>query len=119
MLQRTSAGAFPHPTVPSLVVSRFRVIPKRGQPNKWRLIVDLSSPEGRSVNDGINPEGCSLTYISVDHNAECVGALGRDALLAKSDVKQAYRLVPVHTECSGEGCILWTRLSRLAYDRPL
>ena len=100
MLQRTHAGAFPAPPppVPSLVVSRFGVIPKRGQSNMWRLIVDLSSTEGRSVNDGISPEDCSLTYISVDNIAECVGALGRGTLLAKSDVKQAYRQVPVHPE---------------------
>ena len=32
--------------------SPFGVIPKRNRPNKLRLIVDLSSPEGNSVNDG-------------------------------------------------------------------
>ena len=31
--------------------SPFGVIPKRNRPNKWRLIVDLSSPEGHSVNE--------------------------------------------------------------------
>ena len=34
-------------------VSRFGVIPKAGQPNKWRLILDLSSLRDHSVNDGI------------------------------------------------------------------
>ena len=32
--------------------SRFGVIPK-SRPVKWRLIVDMSSQEGGSVNDGI------------------------------------------------------------------
>ena len=91
-------GPFAHPPVPALKVSRFGVIPKRSQPDKWRLIVDLSSPEGHSINDGINPEECSMAYISVDNIAECVLALGRDALLAKSDVKQAYRQIPVHPD---------------------
>ena len=39
-----------------------------------------------------------MAYISVDNIAECVLALGRDALLAKSDVKQAYRQIPVHPD---------------------
>ena len=33
--------------------SLFAVIPKKGRPNKWRLIVDLSSPKGASDNNGI------------------------------------------------------------------
>ena len=99
--------------MPSLVVSRFGVIPKAGQSNKWRLIVDLSSPEGRSVNDGIRPEDCSLTYISVDNIAEYVKALGRGALLPKSDMKQAYRQVPVHPK---DRAILGLRLATLTFS---
>ena len=53
-------GPFPSPPLLDLHVSSFGVIPKRGQPGKWRLIVDLSSPGGLSVNDGINPEDFSL-----------------------------------------------------------
>lgn len=36
-----------------LQVSPFGVIPKRHSSNKWPLIVDLSSPKGSSVNNGI------------------------------------------------------------------
>ena len=36
-------------------ISRFGVIPKPHQPGKWRLITDLSYPEGSSVSDGIDP----------------------------------------------------------------
>ena len=35
--------------------SPFGVIPKKGRENKWRLIVDLSAPEGGSINDGRCP----------------------------------------------------------------
>ena len=48
-------------------MSRFGVIPK---PNKWRLIVDLSYPPVHSVNDGIDPELCSLKYTRVEEVAE-------------------------------------------------
>ena len=43
-------------------LSLFRVIPKPRQPGNWRLILDLSSPHGHSVNDGIDPHLCSLLY---------------------------------------------------------
>ena len=79
-------------------MSRFGVIPKQGQANKWRLIVDLSSPEGFSVNDAIRAEDCSLSYVSVDQIASSVLALGRGSLMAKCDVKHAYRQVPVHLQ---------------------
>ena len=46
----------PDPTkFPHIHINRFGVIPKNHQPGKWRLIVDLSYPEGNSVNDGIPP----------------------------------------------------------------
>ena len=81
---------------PDVHINRFGVIPKKYQPGKWRLITDLSYPEGTSVNDAIDPALCSLTYTSVDEVAAIAAALGRGAQLAKIDVKSAYRLVPVH-----------------------
>ena len=78
--------------------SPIGIIPKKNKPGKWRLIVDLSAPEEASVNDGIEKETCSLSYISVDTVADRVLNLGQGALLAKMDVKQAYRMVPVHPQ---------------------
>ena len=79
-----------------IVVNRFGVIPKRGQAGRWRLILDLSYPPGRSVNDGISRELSSLHYVSVDTAIQRVLELGAGALLAKIDIAQAYRNVPVH-----------------------
>ena len=47
-------------------VSPIGVIPKKTA-GKWRLIVDLSSPKGHSINDGISEELASLAYVSVDN----------------------------------------------------
>ena len=47
------AGTFPLTLVPDLQISRFGVIPKSHQINKWRLILNLSFPKAKSVNDGI------------------------------------------------------------------
>ena len=77
-------------------VSRFGVIPKRHQPGEWRLIVDLSAPEGRSVNDFIDASLCSLMYASVDDVADFVLTAGQGTLLAKLDIKHAYRNIPIH-----------------------
>ena len=81
------AGPFSAPPYPNLHVSSFGVIPKRGQPGKWRLIVDLSSPGGASVNDGIDPDEFTLHYITVDQVIRVVSKLGWGALMAKFDVK--------------------------------
>ncbi len=72
-------------------VSPFRLIPKKGRPNKFRLILDLSAPEGHSVNDGISKDTSSLKYVSVDQVVEAILSLGRGTLMAKLDTKQAYR----------------------------
>ncbi len=90
-------GPLPVEAVPEVWVSRFGVIPK-GYTGRWRLIIDLSSPEGVSINHGIDPKLCSLSYVSVDDAARLVEKSGRGAYLAKTDIKQAYRMVPVHPE---------------------
>jgi len=95
---RRVAGPFPTLPMSDLQVSSFGVIPKRGQPGKWRLIVDLSSPRGTSVNDGIDPEEFMLQYIRLDQIISMVAKHGKGALLAKFDVEAAYRNIPVHPE---------------------
>ena len=90
------AGPFSAPPFPNLYVSSFGVIPKQGQPGKWRLIVDLSSPEGASVNDGIDPDEFTLHFIKLDQVIRVVSNLGVGALMAKFDVEAAYCNVPVH-----------------------
>ena len=71
------AGPFLFPPISNLHVNSFGVIPKKGQPNKWRLILDLSSPLGASVNEGINPEDYPLQYIQVDDIIKMSGNLGK------------------------------------------
>ncbi len=70
--------------------NRFGVISKKYQPGKWRLITDLSFPDGGSVNDGINPDHCSMAYTTVDQLAARAMALGNESLLSKIDIEPAY-----------------------------
>lgn len=88
-------GPFSAEIAPKVQINRFGAIPKKHQPGKWRLITDLSFPEGQSVNDAIDPRLCSLSYITVEEVARAAIALGKGSLLAKIDIKSAYRLIPV------------------------
>ena len=76
-------------------VNRMGVIAKGHTPGHFRLITDLSFPEGASVNDGISSELCSVRYTFVEDVASIARRLGLGTQLAKLDVKSAYRLVPV------------------------
>lgn len=83
--QECILGPYSPSMLPSVHINRFGVIPKKHQPNKWRLITDLSFPEGHSINDAIDPALCSLSYISVDQAAMAAFRLGKGSLLAKAD----------------------------------
>ena len=69
------------------------MIPQKGKPGKWRLILNLSVPDG-----GIPKELCSLEYVSVEELVVEVLKRGVGTELAKADVSRAYRNVPVHPE---------------------
>ena len=60
--------------------------------------MDLSSPEGDSVNDGVDTELCSLQYVKVEDAAREVATQGHNTWMAKIDVQQAYRNVPIHPQ---------------------
>ena len=105
------------PTTASLQVSPFGAIPKKNKPDKWHLIVDLSSPEGYSVNDAIRWDLCSVLYTSVDKAVVLAQSLGQGCLLAKLDLKEAYRAVPVHPS---DQCLLAVSWNGTTYlDRAL
>lgn len=93
-------GPFKLKDLPEIHCSPFGVIPKKGQ-DAWRLIVDLSSPKGRSVNDGIREELASLTYVTVDEVCNKILKLGQGISMAKTDVKSAFRIVPIHPSDRG------------------
>ena len=90
------AGPFRKEEVLAAHINRFGVIPKSHQPNKWRLIVDLSYPKGKSVNDGIPKELCSMVYVTIDDAISKILSLGPGTLLAKIDIQSTFRLIPVH-----------------------
>ena len=71
--------------------SPFGMIPKKHMPGKWRLIMDLSVPEGSSVNDGIAKELCSLAYTSVDEVVASTLKLSKGLTTSKNGLKAGLR----------------------------
>ena len=82
------------------------------------MIVDLSFPFGRSVNDGISSTLASVSYSSVDDAVQRILHLGKGTQLVQVDLKQAYHQVPVHPEDQHLLAISWERRS-VYVDRAL
>ena len=75
-----------HHALQNLHVSRFGVIPKKG--NAWRLVLDLSFPVDHSVNDGIdNKDDFSFQYCTVKHAINLIIKTGKGALMGKVGIK--------------------------------
>ena len=88
-----TAGPFPEPPFLCMQTSGLGVVPKSN--GKLRVIHDLSSPDGSSVNDAIPRGQFSLHYDSVDTAIAAIMRLGKGSLLTKVDIRNAFRLCPV------------------------
>ena len=91
---------------PHVHTSRFGVIPK-STPGKSRLIVDMSSPQGGSVNDGVQESWYSLSYAMVTDAAHRIAPYGRGAMLIKLDIRSEHRVVMVYPEDRWLMGMLW------------
>ena len=87
--------------------SHFRTSPlgliEKKIPGKFRLIHHLSYPPGDSNNDGISPEDAHVQYQSMDHRSwimdravQQLQHLGQGCFLSKTDIADAFRIVPLH-----------------------
>ena len=89
-------GPFQQQPLPNLRCSGLGVVPKKG--NRWRMIQHLSAPAGSSVNDCIPRDAFSLHYSSVDDAVRLLLTTGPGALMAKADLKSAFRMIPVRRQ---------------------
>ena len=109
-------GPLPDDIIPSIHVNPIGLVPKP-HADTFRMIVDLSAPRGLSVNDGIREDICSLCYASVDQAVSLILRLGQGTTLVKLDLKDAYRIVPVHPDDHPLLGISWEGLTYV--DRSL
>ncbi|KAM3928086.1 uncharacterized protein RB166_006214 [Leptodactylus fuscus] len=96
-------GPFSSPPFHNLRVSPLGIVPKK-ESGKFRLIHHLSHPKGSSVNDGISRSLASVSYVSFDRAVSLLRVAGPGALMAKSDIESAFRLLPVHPVLPVLGC---------------
>lgn len=89
------AGPFSKRPLATLQCSPIGLI-KKNQPGEYRLITHLSFPPGGSINDGIPRDLSNVSYTSFDEAVRMVQAKGKGALLAKRDIKSAFRLLPIY-----------------------
>jgi hypothetical protein len=75
-------------------ISPIGLVPKK-EPGEYRLIHHLSYPPGDSVNDNIDPSLCSVQYTKFDNAVKMIQNLGKGALLGKTDIRSAFRLIPL------------------------
>ena len=66
----------------------------------WILITNLSAPQGKSINEFINPEICSFYYSSFNQAVTCsmVHKLGLNAQISKMEISNEFRLLPIRPE---------------------
>ncbi|XP_021342872.1 uncharacterized protein LOC110443160 isoform X1 [Mizuhopecten yessoensis] len=89
------SGPFTKPPFKPFICSPLGLIPK-SVPGKFRLIHDLSYPEGNSINAGISKEKSKVTYDTIDTVISLVKSFGTGCLLAKTDIEDAFRIIPIH-----------------------
>ena len=88
------AGPFDTPPFPNFRVSPLGVVPKKA-PGEYHLIHHLSFPRGACVNDGISTEDASVQYARVDDTVAMIKHLRQGVFLAKTDIKSAFRIIPI------------------------
>ena len=62
------------------------------------MIHNLSYPEGSSVNDQIPEEWSAVRYANICNALDLVVSLCDHAFMAKTDVKHAFRVIPLHPD---------------------
>ena len=110
------AGPFQAPPFSTLRVSPLGVVPKK-TPGEFRLIHHLSFPWGTSINDGILPEHSTVAYSWVDDTISLIKRLGPGCYLAKTDIKSAFRIIPISPQDYDLLGMFWQGKSY--YDRAM
>ena len=79
-------GPFLQPPFPKYQMSSVGVVPKKAS-GEFRIVHNLSYPEGTSVNDKISSSACSVSYASIEDAIHLVKTSGVGSHMAKTDIK--------------------------------
>ena len=89
-------GPFSEPPFSPFHISPLNIRPKKTM-HKYRLLHNLSHPyDGNSINDNIPDYRKTVSYSSVGDAIRKLLALPTSSYTAKTDIADAFRLIPVH-----------------------
>ena len=92
------AGPFSSPPLPNFICSPLS-LREKSTPGSYRLLHNLSFPyDARAVNHNIPQDFSSLQYASV-YDAIKILIRYDTCFMAKADIKEAYRLIPLAPQC--------------------
>jgi hypothetical protein len=91
------AGPFASPPLKNCISSPLGVIPK-SEVGKFRILHDLSFPKTNSVNSFIPKDNSEVHYDSIDWVVNLVQKYGKHCLMAKTDIEDAFRIIPISPE---------------------
>ena len=88
------AGPFLSPPFHNLILSPLAIVPKR-DPGEFRLLHDLSFHKHNSVNSHIPRDFTTVQFELLDTCIERILEIGVGCQVAKADLKDAFRIIPV------------------------
>jgi hypothetical protein len=88
------AGPFSKRPIWNLICSPVGIVPKTT--SSYRLITHLSYPPSNSVDDFTDKNFSTVQFSSFDKALSIVKKLDKNALIAKMDIKSAFRLLTVY-----------------------
>ena len=91
-----TSGPFPSPPFYNLHCSPIGAVIKKDR--SCRLVMDLSQPQGSSINEYISKEEFSVKHTHFDEATALVRTAGRSSLLSKVDIRHAFRLLPLRPQ---------------------
>lgn len=89
------AGPFSNPPFKKFHCSPIGLVEKKVK-GEYRMIHHLSFPRGQSVNDHIPPDKKHTRYATIEDAIALVRNVCKLAFMSKTDVKKAFRILPLH-----------------------
>ena len=90
-------GPFTSPPFKEFQINPIGLVPK-STPGSYRMIVDLSSPQGNSINDSIDDIFAKVNYARLEDALSLVLKCGPTPYMAKTDIEKAFRLLPLNPD---------------------
>ena len=89
------AGPYDEIPFKNFVCSPLGLVPKKTS-GEFRIIHDLSFPKDQSMNSFIPQQNSTVQYESIDNVIHLVKNFGPYSLMAKTDIEDGFRNIPIH-----------------------